>query len=393
MEIVLTGVAKSYGDQPALYPLDLTVKEGEFVTLLGPSGCGKTTLLRIIAGFVTPNQGRVYLGDTDITDRPANRREVGLLFQSYALFPHMTVAQNVAFGLKVRRLSKRRLAEQVERMLDLVSMSEYAGRYPKQLSGGQQQRVALARILAIEPKVLLLDEPLSALDRQLRIQMQLELARLIAEVGITTMFVTHDQEEALTMSDRIAVMDRGTIAQYDTPGEVYDHPSSEFVASFIGRSNLIKGQVVPGGAAGGAQFRFGPHSLPLRADAARGAAGLADGAEPPEAAGGRAATSGIGHREGGTAGERTLLVRPDHLELLPATATAGLPGTVATFQDLGEAFIYGVDVADGPQLTVRVPRGRSEGLLAVGTPVRVALNEAAAEWLIPAPADSRVGAS
>ncbi|MDR1799002.1 MAG: ABC transporter ATP-binding protein [Bifidobacteriaceae bacterium] len=372
MEIVLTGVAKSYGDHPALYPLDLTVKEGEFVTLLGPSGCGKTTLLRIIAGFVTPNQGRVYLGDTDITDRPANRREVGLLFQSYALFPHMTVAQNVAFGLKVRRLSKRRTAEQVDRMLDLVSMSEYADRYPRQLSGGQQQRVALARILAIEPKVLLLDEPLSALDRQLRIQMQLELARLIAEVGITTMFVTHDQEEALTMSDRIAVMDRGTIAQYDTPGEVYDHPSSEFVASFIGRSNLIKGQVVPAGA-GGAQFRFGSHSLPLRADAVRRAVDVGE------------AAGGIGHRTGGTAVERTLLVRPDHLELLPATATAGLPGTVATFQDLGEAFIYGVDLAEGPQLTVRVPRGRGEGLLAVGAPVRVVLNEAAAEWLIPAP--------
>jgi spermidine/putrescine transport system ATP-binding protein len=223
----------------ALDDVSVTIGQGEFFTLLGPSGCGKTTLLRMIAGFESPTSGQILLGGDDITELPPNRRPVNTVFQSYALFPHLTVAQNVAFGLEMLGKPASEVRATTDRMLALVKLEHLAGRKIAQMSGGQQQRVALARALAPKPKVLLLDEPLSALDLKLRKEMQIELKRLQHETGITFVFVTHDQEEALTMSDRIAVMSAGKIQQVGAPREIYNHPVNRFVASFIGESNFL----------------------------------------------------------------------------------------------------------------------------------------------------------
>jgi len=227
----------------ALDAVDIQIPENEFFTLLGPSGCGKTTLLRMIAGFEEPTSGAILLGGSDIAGLPPNRRPVNTVFQSYALFPHMTVADNIGFGLRMLGKSKSESAETVAAMLKLVRMEELAGRKPSQISGGQQQRVALARALAPRPRVLLLDEPLSALDLKLRKEMQVELKRLQAETGITFVFVTHDQEEALTMSDRIAVMSKGRVLQVGAPRDIYNHPAERFVADFIGDSNFLPAKV------------------------------------------------------------------------------------------------------------------------------------------------------
>ena len=236
----LEGVRKSYGSVVAVAGVDLTVLEGEFFTLLGPSGSGKTTLLRLIAGFERPDQGRIELGGRDVTSVPPNRRETNTVFQDYALFPHMTVAENIAYGLKIKRLPAAERRERAERALRMVRLEGLGGRRPNQLSGGQRQRVALARAIVNEPEVLLLDEPLGALDLKLRQEMQLELKRIQREVGITFVYVTHDQEEALTMSDRIAVMAGGRIEQLGPPDEVYERPATEFVAGLIGISNLLE---------------------------------------------------------------------------------------------------------------------------------------------------------
>ncbi len=227
----------------ALAGVSLDIRNGEFFTLLGPSGCGKTTLLRLIAGFETPTKGTIAIGGTDVTYDPPNIRPVNTVFQSYALFPHMTVRQNIGFGLEMLGRPKVEVSDAVERMIALVQLSSMADRTPSQLSGGQQQRVALARALAPSPQVLLLDEPLSALDLKLRKEMQLELKRLQHETGITFVFVTHDQEEALTMSDRIGVMSEGRLLQVATPREIYNHPVNRFVADFIGETNFLKGTV------------------------------------------------------------------------------------------------------------------------------------------------------
>jgi spermidine/putrescine transport system ATP-binding protein len=227
----------------ALDAVDLRIPENEFFTLLGPSGCGKTTLLRMIAGFEEPSEGSILLGGADIAGLPPNRRPVNTVFQSYALFPHMTVAENIAFGLRMLGKPRAEIEESVKAMLRLVRMEELAARRPAQISGGQQQRVALARALAPRPRVLLLDEPLSALDLKLRKDMQVELKRLQAETGITFVFVTHDQEEALTMSDRIAVMNEGRVLQVGAPREIYSHPRERFVADFIGDTNFLKARV------------------------------------------------------------------------------------------------------------------------------------------------------
>ena len=243
MTIELRNITKKFGDCVALDNVSLTVDEGEFVTLLGPSGCGKTTLLRIVAGFLQPDEGEVCLNGELVNHIPPNQRPTGMVFQSYALFPHMTVEKNISFGLRMHKLPKAEIKKKVEEAAELVGIADMLGRYPSQLSGGQQQRVAIARTLAIKPSALLLDEPLAALDRKLRIGMRTELRKLVLQVGITTIFVTHDQEEALTMSDRIAVMDKSLIVQYGTPMEVYDKPKSTFVASFIGNSNLFKGSL------------------------------------------------------------------------------------------------------------------------------------------------------
>ena len=239
----LQGVAKRYGDHLAVDDVSLDIEAGRFVTLLGPSGSGKTTLLMMIAGFAQPTAGRIFNGTQDITHLAPERREFGMVFQGYALFPNMTVAENIAFALRIRKVGKTAVAREVERMLDTVRLTSLGGRFPRELSGGQQQRVALARALIFHPKVLLLDEPLSALDKKLRAGLQEELRDLHRRLGTTFVFVTHDQDEALSMSDEIVIVNRGRIVQRGSPKVLYDRPASHFVADFLGRSNFIDGTV------------------------------------------------------------------------------------------------------------------------------------------------------
>ena len=242
-DVRLDRVTKRFGDVTAVDDLSLDVKPGEFFSLLGPSGCGKTTTLRMIGGFEEVTSGTVFLGDEDVTDLPPFKRATNTVFQNYALFPHLTVFENIAFGLRRRKTPTNEIRHQVAFMLNLVELPGYEARKPSQLSGGQQQRVALARALVNNPRVLLLDEPLGALDLKLRKQMQVELKRIQGEIGITFIFVTHDQEEAMTMSDRIAVMRHGKIEQLGAPEELYERPRTEFVAKFLGVSNLLDGEV------------------------------------------------------------------------------------------------------------------------------------------------------
>ncbi|MDQ3995304.1 MAG: ABC transporter ATP-binding protein [Actinomycetota bacterium] len=296
--ISLRGVAKRYGADRALEPTDLDVRDGEFFCLLGPSGCGKTTTLNLIGGFVEPTQGEIWIRGERVDRVPPHRRNVNTVFQSYALFPHMTVRDNVGFGLKMARVAKPAAVERVARALRLVGLEEFEGRYPGQLSGGQQQRVAVARALVNEPAVLLLDEPLGALDLKLRKRLQIELTQIQRDVGTTFVYVTHDQEEAMTMGDWIAVMNAGQVVQVGAPREVYERPRSRFVADFIGESNF----------------------LPIRVEDARtGALVLADGRPLPPATVPQNARSG------------SLMVRPEAIRLdadepsgraLPATVDA-----------------------------------------------------------------------
>ncbi|WKN17682.1 ABC transporter ATP-binding protein [Streptomyces sp. JUS-F4] len=256
-DVRLAGISKTYGSFTAVHPLDLTVPQGSFFALLGASGCGKTTTLRMIAGLEEATTGTVFLGDKDITDLPPYKRPVNTVFQSYALFPHLDITENVAFGL--RRRGIKSVKKQVDDMLELVQLGDFARRKPHQLSGGQQQRVAVARALINHPQVLLLDEPLGALDLKLRRQMQLELKRIQTEVGITFVHVTHDQEEAMTMADTVAVMNGGRVEQLGAPADLYENPRTTFVANFLGTSNLIEGEVVSTGgdlvvAAGGGKL-------------------------------------------------------------------------------------------------------------------------------------------
>jgi putative spermidine/putrescine transport system ATP-binding protein len=240
----LTGVQKYFGAVAAVEDFNLLAERGEFVSFLGPSGCGKTTTLRMIAGFEQPTGGSIVLNGTDITNRAPNQRNVGMVFQSYALFPNMSVADNIGFGLRVKRRPKEEIRRRVDELLSLIHLSDKGGRYPYQLSGGQQQRVALARALAIEPQVLLLDEPLSALDAKIRVSLRHEIRSIQRQLGITTVYVTHDQEEALSLSDRVVVMSEGRIEQIGTPSEIYNFPATPFVASFVGTLNLLNSQVV-----------------------------------------------------------------------------------------------------------------------------------------------------
>lgn len=258
--LVLDKISKSYGQGLAVNNVSLSVRENEFFALLGPSGCGKSTLLRMLAGFETPTSGQILLDGRDISPMPANRRPLNLMFQSYALFPTMSVAANIAYGLEMEKLPKDEIAQRVEAMLDTAQLRDLARRRPDQLSGGQRQRVALARALIKRPRVLLLDEPLGALDKKLRGQMQLELKRLQHESGITFIVVTHDQEEALVMADRMAVLKDGQVSQCGTPAELYEYPQNRFVADFIGVSNLIEAQRLSGNQveAGGQTLRIEP---------------------------------------------------------------------------------------------------------------------------------------
>ncbi len=245
--VILDNVVKRFGTFTAVHPTNLEIPEGTFLTLLGPSGCGKTTNLRMIAGLLDPTEGEIRIGGKRVNNVPIHKRNLGIVFQNYALFPHKSVAENVAFGLKYRDVPKSEIAGRVQAALDLVQLPDVGARYPKELSGGQQQRIALARAIVIEPDVLLLDEPLSALDANLREDMRVELKRIQDQIGVTTVFVTHDQSEALAMSDQIVVMSAGRVEQVGTPEEVYNSPASEFVANFLGASNIVEGSCTEAG--------------------------------------------------------------------------------------------------------------------------------------------------
>ena len=257
VEVRMEGLSRHYGPVVALDNLDLTVQPGELIALLGPSGCGKTTTLRLLAGLEDADTGRINVAGRDITRLPASKRDMGMVFQAYSLFPHMTVQQNVAFGLRLRKISSAKRDQRALEMLELVELGTQADRYPHQISGGQQQRVALARALAIEPQVLLLDEPLSALDAKVRAQLRDQIRRIQLEVGITTLFVTHDQEEALAIADRVGVMRAGRLEQLAPPTEVYSRPATPFVAEFVGLSNRLAGTVT------GSTVTVRGHDLPL----------------------------------------------------------------------------------------------------------------------------------
>ena len=322
------GVTKRFGDFVAVDGVDLAIHEREFFSLLGASGCGKTTLLRMLAGFETPTEGRILIDGVDVSAVPPYERPVNMMFQSYALFPHMTVEGNVAFGLKQDGLPKARIKDKVREVLDLVQMSRFAGRKPHQLSGGQRQRVALARCLAKEPKVLLLDEPLAALDKKLREQTQLELVNIQDRVGITFVMVTHDQGEAMTMSSRIGVMNAGRVQQVATPVEIYEYPGSRFVADFIGAANMFEGSVRSVDGAGGGLVACPEleHDLAV--------------AECEAAASG---------------GPVTVMVRPEKMMIGRERPAAGLnwaEGVVADIAYLGDVSVYHVRLASGRAIQV-----------------------------------------
>jgi spermidine/putrescine transport system ATP-binding protein len=317
--IVLEAVSKQFGEHAAVREVSLAIGDGEFFSLLGPSGCGKTTTLRMIAGFVEPDAGRILLQDRDVTRVPPNRRPVNMVFQQYALFPHMSVYDNVAFGLSVKHVPRREHRPRIEELLRVVSLEGYERRRPRQLSGGQQQRVALARALVNRPAALLLDEPLGALDVKLRKQMQLELKRIQHELGTTFVYVTHDQEEALAMSDRIAVMNGGRVEQLGTPREVYEHPATPFVADFIGSLNAIE----------------------VRVDEVVGAYGVARLSDQDRIV--------VPVDAGMSAGSQLrVAVRPEHVQLAVADVNGSrLAGTIADIVYLGMYTQVHVDTAAG----------------------------------------------
>jgi spermidine/putrescine transport system ATP-binding protein len=316
----------------ALDSVELDILENEFFTLLGPSGCGKTTLLRLIAGFELPTEGSISLQGEGITDKPPHRRPVNTVFQSYALFPHMTVAENIGFGLRMLGKPTAEIKQTTERMLALVQLEAMAGRRTDQLSGGQQQRVALARALAPAPKVLLLDEPLAALDLKLRKNMQLELKSLQAETGITFVFVTHDQEEALTMSDRIAVMKSGKILQIGTPRDIYDHPTHRFVADFIGDINILEGTVE-------------------RTDGDLATVRLRDGSMVSAHLGTASARSG----------DVSVAIRPENVRLASAGETPTLTGVLENIVYFGAATNLHLRLGTGEEIVIRNPGAVDEG--------------------------------
>mgnify|MGYP001256512064 CR=1 FL=1 len=374
--IRLDNITKQYGAVGALRGLSLEVAQGEFFSLLGPSGCGKTTTLRIVAGLLQPDSGRVYLDGRDVTDLPPYRRNLGLVFQNYALFPHMTVWDNVAYGLRARRMPESEIKARVGRYLEIVGLSSMANRRPRELSGGQQQRVALARSLAIEPVVLLFDEPLSNLDAQLREQMQVEIRQLQRELGFTAFYVTHDQAEALLLSDRLAVLREGRLEQLGTPEELYDAPASPFVAGFFGGTNLLEGTAVREGsgwrfkttggsvlAAGravgrvsdGAAVRLAVRPQRLRiAAASAGAVAASAGGAGVSAASMAGAEAGIRDAMGNPSATGNAIVNG---------SGAVLAATVETRLYLGDQFEYRLRLASGERLTARVPVDA-----AVGTP-------------------------
>ncbi|MBB0243269.1 ATP-binding cassette domain-containing protein [Streptomyces alkaliphilus] len=336
--VELRGLRRSFGSTVALDGLDLAIRPGELLALLGPSGCGKTTALRILAGFEHPDEGEVTVDGADITGVPPNRRDTGMVFQSYSLFPHLTVTENVVFGLRVRRVPAARRRKRAAELLELVGLPEHGDRWPHQLSGGQQQRVALARALAPEPRVLLLDEPLSALDAKVRLSLREEIRGLQVRLGITTVFVTHDQEEALSLADRVAVLRAGRLEQCAEPAELYRRPATPFVAEFVGTMNRLPGTLIDGGR--------------RVAVAALGAELPVDGAPPP----------GVG----GT-GAADVLLRPESLRVTPDPEGRA---TVVSAAFLGPVSRLLLALPGGPTVKVDVPSRRAVEL-GPGSRVRV----------------------
>jgi putative spermidine/putrescine transport system ATP-binding protein len=325
--LTLDGITHSYGGALAVDNVTLKVKGGELIALLGPSGCGKTTLLRVVAGFIQQSAGRVVIGDRPIDELPPNRREIGIVFQNYALFPHMTVAENIAYGLAARGESREVQSARVGEMLAIVQMSNFADRKPKQLSGGQQQRVALARAWAIRPRILLLDEPFAALDKNLRLDMQIEIKRLQRQFALTAIMVTHDQDEAMAIADRIAVMSQGKIEQLGAPVEIYDEPASLFVNSFIGSSNLLDAKVEA--------FDGGLYRVALTAGA----------------------TWSVRSERRFAVGDRvSVSVRPEQMMLTEQAAPDRFPVALKLRLPIGGELIHDVTAQNGASLKVALPR-------------------------------------
>jgi len=345
-ELRLEGITKTYGEAAAVRGLDLIVHPGEFVTLLGASGSGKTTTLMMLAGFTSPTEGRISIGGRDVTSLPPGKRDLGVVFQNYALFPHLTVYQNLAFPLEMRRVDTRSIAKEVAHALEMVQLSDKGGSSPRELSGGQQQRIALARAIIFKPQALLMDEPLGALDKNLREHMQVEIKRLQKSLGATVVFVTHDQEEALTMSDRIAVMQDGGIAQIASAREVYEEPANRWVAGFIGQSNFLPGRITE---------RDEDAYVVLLDSGARVRARSKPGRS-------------IGDRVTG-------VLRPESIRIAGASPSAGTTGVTGEVTDalyFGHTIKYTVKLADGTGLIAQTTRAGHESAPPVGT--RVAMN-------------------
>jgi len=333
--LALDRLTKRFGETAAVDRVSLAIGDGELVCLLGPSGCGKSTVLRMIGGFETPSGGRIAIDGGDIGALPPNRRPTGMVFQSHALWPHMTVSRNIAFGLRLRPFSRGEVDRRVDGVLDLVGLSGYGDRYPGQLSGGQQQRVAIARCVVLEPKILLMDEPFSALDAHLRVRLREEVRAIQRRLGLTTVFVTHDQEEAMTLADRIVVMKDGRIEQVGRPGEIYARPETEFVAGFIGTMTLTEARVEAG--------RLRWHGLAAPCD-------LPDG-------------------------PATLALRPEDLVPVPAGTPDAVTGRVARLVDLGAVRMADVDIGGGTVLKLQLGRadGIAEGAAVTLRPTRCAV--------------------
>ena len=340
----IEGITHRFGDVTVLNQIYLQVKPGEFVALLGPSGCGKTTILRLVAGLLTPTVGQIRIDGQRVEHVPTHKRNVGIVFQNYALFPHMTVFDNVAYGLRAQGTAAPKVRSRVRDMLDLVQLEAMGDRYPNELSGGQQQRIALARALAVEPRILLLDEPFSALDKNLRLDMQIEVKRLLTEQGITTMFVTHDQEEALSMADRMAVMSHGVVQQFDTPTTIYDRPSTLFVSQFVGTTNLLSGTLI-------------------QQDRESCVVSLADGEQMQLAIDPDLPINS----------PVQLAVRPENLRLSTEPSPNALPVRVDICLPLGAATIYEVHTASGIPIKVTQPRGTGVKPLVPGQNVYLTL--------------------